>query len=313
MESGNERKDTEFIIVAFPNLEHIQSLLFMLLLLTYLFIITGNTVVFFVIRFSQSLHLPMYFFISISSFLEIWYTAVTIPNILANLIINKKSISLVGCLLQIYFFQSLSITETLLLTVMAYDCYLAICNPLLYPAIMTSAFSVKLAASCWLCGFLYPVAEIILISKLPFCGPNRIKHIFCDLHPLMSLACTDISVKIATIVLILFSYIKIIRVILKIQSAEGRQKAFSTCAVHLIVVFTFFGSVSFMYIRLTQSYGVHYDKSLAVVYSVFTPLVNPIIYSLRNKEIRDTLQKILRRQLAYSQTGTGFRVTLFVR
>ncbi|XP_069490130.1 olfactory receptor 6N2-like [Ambystoma mexicanum] len=325
MESGNETKVTEFIIVGFPNLEHIQSFLFILLLLTYLFIITGNTVVFFVIRLSQSLHLPMYFFISILSFLEIWYTAVTIPKMLANLIINKKSISLVGCLLQIYFFQSLGITETLLLTVMAYDRYLAICNPLLYPAIMTSAFSVKLAASCWLCGFLYPVAEIILISKLPFCGPNRIEHIFCDLHPLMSLACTDTSVSIsiefalntsmviATIVFILFSYIKIIRVILKIQSAEGRQKAFSTCAAHLIVVFIFFGSVSFMYIRLTQSYGVHYDKSLAVVYSVFTPLVNPIIYSLRNKEIRDTLQKILRRQLAFSQAGTGFRVTLFVR
>ncbi|XP_069057879.1 olfactory receptor 6N2-like [Pleurodeles waltl] len=324
MESRNKTRVTEFIIVGFPDLENIEHLLFILLLLTYLLIITGNIVVFSVIRLSPALHSPMYFFISVLSFLEIWYTAVTIPKMLANLIVLKKNISFIGCLLQIYFFQSLGITETLLLTVMAYDRYLAICNPLLYSAIMTSTLSVKLTASCWLCGFLYPVTEIILISKLPFCGPNHIEHIFCDLHPLMSLACTETSLSIsvgfalnssmvmATIIFILFSYIKIIRVILQIQSSEGRQKAFSTCAAHLIVVFLFFGSVSFMYVRLTKSYGVHYDKSLAVVYSVLTPLVNPIIYSLRNKEIRQAIQKIRHQNLPSTQHGAVLQIPLFV-
>ncbi|XP_078509797.1 olfactory receptor 6N2-like [Lissotriton helveticus] len=324
MESRNQSRVTEFIIVGFPNLEHIESLLFILLLLTYMLIITGNIVVFFVIRLSPALQSPMYFFICVLSFLEIWYTAVTIPKMLANLIVSMKSISFIGCLLQVYFFQSLGITETLLLTVMAYDRYLAICNPLLYSAIMTSTFSVKLTASCWLCGFVYPVTEIILISKMPFCGPNHIEHIFCDLHPLMSLACTETSLSIsvgfalnssmvmATIIFILFSYIKIIRVILQIQSSEGRQKAFSTCAAHLIVVFLFFGSVSFMYVRLTKSYGVHYDKSLAVVYSVLTPLVNPIIYSLRNKEIRHTIHKFLHQNLPSTQNGAVLQITLIV-
>ncbi|XP_078509799.1 olfactory receptor 6N2-like [Lissotriton helveticus] len=303
MENKNKTNIKEFIIMGYPNLDHIENLLFILLLLTYLLIITGNTIVFSVIRLSPALQSPMYFFICVLSFLEIWYTAVTIPKMLANLIAEKKSISFIGCLLQIYFFQSLGVTEASLLTVMAYDRYLAICNPLLYSTIMTSTFSIKLAVSCWLCSFLYPVTEIILISKLPFCGPNQIEHIFCDLHPLMSLACTDTSLSISvefalnscvvigTMFFILFSYVKIIKVILQIRSSEGRQKAFSTCAAHLTVVFIFFGSVGFMYIRLTKSYGVHYDKTVAVVYSVLKPLVNPIIYSLRNKEIRHAIQK----------------------
>ncbi|XP_069057880.1 olfactory receptor 6N2-like [Pleurodeles waltl] len=321
MENKNKTKVNEFIIMVFPNLEHIQHILFMFLLLTYLLIITGNIVVFSVIRLSPALQSPMYFFISVLSFLEIWYTAVTIPKMLANLIAEKKNISFIGCLLQIYFFQSLGVTEASLLTAMAYDRYLAICNPLLYSAIMTSSFSMKLVVSSWLCGFLYPVTEIVLISKLPFCGPNQIEHIFCDLHPLMSLACTDTSLSIklefvlnscvvmGTIIFILFSYIKIIRVILHISTSEGRQKAFSTCAAHLIVVFIFFGSAGFMYIRLTESYGVHYDKSVAVVYSVLTPLVNPIIYSLRNKEIRHAIQKILHQNLSFTQNAAVLQIT----
>ncbi|XP_029440518.1 olfactory receptor 6N1-like [Rhinatrema bivittatum] len=314
MEPSNQSTVREFIIAGFPGIQHIRLVLFVLLLLTYLLIITGNVVVFLVIRLQPHLHAPMYFFISILAFLELWYTAVTIPKMLSNLLDIRKSISFSGCLLQVYFFHSLGITEALLLTSMAYDRYLAICTPLHYPTIMTSQLGIKLTTACWLFGFLYPVPEIIVISRLPFCGPNIIEHIFCDLSPLLSLACTDTSTSIVLdfafnacvvsgpVVLIVFSYVKIIRVVLKIQSSEGRRKAFSTCATHLIVVVMFFGSVGFMYMRLTKTYSLNYDKSLAVVYSVITPLCNPVIYSLRNKEIKKAIWKsVIRRQISTKQ------------
>ncbi|XP_029440341.1 olfactory receptor 6N2-like [Rhinatrema bivittatum] len=310
----NQSTVTEFIIAGFSGIHHVQPILYVLLLFTYLLIITGNVVVFLVIQLQPHLHVPMYFFISVLSFLELWYTAVTIPKMLSNLLNMRKSISFSGCLLQVYFFHSLGITETLLLASMAYDRYLAICTPLHYPTIMTSQRCIKLATACWLCGFLYPVPEIIVISRLPFCGPNVIEHIFCDLSPLLSLACTDTAASIildfslnasmvsGPVVLIVFSYVKIIRVILKIQSSEGRRKAFSTCATHLIVVVMFFGSVGFMYMRLTKSYSVNYDKCLAVIYSVITPLCNPVIYSLRNKEIKKAIWKIaIRKQTSTKQ------------
>ncbi|XP_029440517.1 olfactory receptor 6N1-like [Rhinatrema bivittatum] len=312
MGARNQSTVTEFIIAGFPGIQHIESILFMLLLFTYLLIITGNVVIFLAIRLQPRLHAPMYFFISILSFLELWYTAVTIPKMLSNLLDARRSISFKGCLMQTYFFHALGITEILLLTSMAYDRYLAICIPLHYPTIMTSTFGVQLATSCWLGGFLYPLPEIILISRLPFCGPNIIDHIFCDLPPLLSLACTDTSLSVfvdfmlnafvllGPLMFILLTYIMIIRAVLRIQSSEGRKKAFSTCASHLIVVVMFFSTTSFMYIRLTKTYSLAYDRLLSVVYSVLTPLLNPVIYSLRNKEIRDAVWKMLKgRQLFF--------------
>ncbi|XP_030051252.1 olfactory receptor 6N1-like [Microcaecilia unicolor] len=312
MGTSNHSTVKEFIIAGFPGIHHVRHFLFVLLLLMYLCIITGNVVVFLIIRLQPRLHIPMYFFISILSFLELWYTAVTIPKMLSNLLDVRKSISFQGCLLQVYFLHSLGITEALLLTTMAYDRYLAICTPLHYPTIMTFQLGVKLTISCWLFGFFYPVTEIILISQLPFCGPNIIEHIFCDLSPVLSLACTDTSTSVildfalsacvitGPVSLIVLSYVRIIRVVLNIPSAEGRQKAFSTCATHLIVVVLFFGSVGFMYIRLTKTYSLNYDKSLAVVYSVLTPLCNPVIYSLRNKEIKEAIWKIMIRRKTFS-------------
>ncbi|XP_029440528.1 olfactory receptor 6N1-like [Rhinatrema bivittatum] len=305
MRANNQSTEIEFVIAGFPNIQNVRPLLFVLLLLVYLLIITGNVVVFLVIRLHPHLHIPMYFFISILSILEIWYTAVTIPKMLYNLLDTRRNISFKGCLLQIYFFHALGITEVFLLTTMAYDRYLAICTPLHYPTIMTSKFGTQLAVGCWFLGFLYPVTEIILISRLPFCGPNVIEHIFCDLSPLLRLACTDTTISVIVDfafnastallpgLLILLSYVKIIRVVLRIQSSEGRRKAFSTCATHLIVVMLFFCGAGFMYIRLTKSYSVNFDKIVAVVYSVLTPLCNPVIYSLRNKDISDAIRKII--------------------
>lgn len=297
MEGHNYTKVVEFIIVGFPHLQHLRTLLFILLLTVYLFTIFGNLLVFTVIRIDCQLQTPMYFFISILSFLEIWYTATTIPKMLSNLVSKRKSISFTGCLLQTYFFHSLGATECYLLTAMAYDRYLAICKPLRYPSVMTTKMCVQMATSCWICGFTCPITEVILVSKLPFCGPNQIQHIFCDFPPLLSLACTDTSVNVlvdfvvnAFIILVTFlfimaSYVKIIQTVLKIQTAESREKAFSTCASHLTVVLLFFGSIIFMYVRLKTSYSLEYDRAFAVIYAVLTPLVNPIIYSLRNKEI----------------------------
>ncbi|XP_014464364.1 olfactory receptor 6N2 [Alligator mississippiensis] len=300
---SNQSRVTEFIIMGFPNLQDFRALVFILLLLIYFLTILGNVVIFTVIWSDARLHTPMYFFVSTLSFLEIWYTATTIPKMLSNLLSERKSISFTGCLLQTYFFHSLGATECYLLTAMAYDRYLAICDPLHYPAIMTTKMCARLAAGCWICGFICPVTEVILVSKLPFCGPNKIQHIFCDFPPLLSLACTDTSINVlvdfiinsfiilVTFLFIMVSYVKIIKTVLKIRTAKGRRKAFSTCASHLTVVLIFFGSITFMYVRLKESYSLDYDRAFAVIYAVLTPLVNPVIYSLRNKEILNAIKR----------------------
>uniref|UniRef100_A0A8D0GS09 Olfactory receptor n=1 Tax=Sphenodon punctatus TaxID=8508 RepID=A0A8D0GS09_SPHPU len=316
MQFYNQTGVTEFIIMGFPNLHGYHMFLFSLLFIIYLFTIFGNVLIFTVIRSDPQLHTPMYFFISVLSFLEIWYTATTIPKMLSNLLSERKSISFAGCLLQTYFFHSLGATECYLLTAMAYDRYLAICNPLRYPAIMTARMCTQLAAGCWLCGFLCPVTEVILVSKLPFCGPNKIEHIFCDFPPLLSLACTDTSLNVlvdfsvnafiilVTFLFIMISYMKIIQSIMKIHTAKGREKAFSTCASHLTVVLLFFGSIIFMYVRLKKSYSLDYDRALAIIYAIFTPLVNPIIYSLRNAEILKAIRKLQTKRDVRSSTQT---------
>ncbi|XP_004611762.2 olfactory receptor 6N1 [Sorex araneus] len=307
MAPGNRSHVTEFIILGFPQLQGVQVYLFLLLLLIYLTTIVGNLLIFLVVRLDARLHTPMYHFVSVLSLLELGYTAATIPKMLANLLSEKKTISFSGCLLQIYFFHSLGATECYLLTAMAYDRYLAICRPLHYPTLMTSQRCARIAAGCWLGGLAGPVVEISLVSRLPFCGPNHIHHIFCDFPPVLSLACTDTSINVlvdfvinsckilATFLLILSSYAHILRTVLRMPSAAGRRKAFSTCASHLTVVIIFYSSILFMYVRLKKSYSLDYDRALAVVYSVLTPFLNPFIYSLRNKELKEAVRRQLRR------------------
>ncbi|XP_053462952.1 olfactory receptor 6N1 [Nycticebus coucang] len=307
MYTGNWSQVTEFVILGFPHLQGVQTYLFILLLLIYLTTVWGNLLIFLVIRLDSRLHTPMYHFVGTLSFLELGYTAATIPKMLANLLSEKKTISFSGCLLQIYFFHSLGATECYLLTAMAYDRYLAICRPLHYPTLMTPALCAKIAVGCWLAGLAGPVAEISLVSRLPFCGPNRIQHIFCDFPPVLSLACTDTSINIlvdfvinsckilATFLLILSSYVHIIHAVLRTPSAAGRRKAFSTCASHLAVVITFYASILFMYVRLKKTYSLDHDRALAVVYSVLVPFLNPFIYSLRNKDIKEAVRRQLKR------------------
>ncbi|XP_040267539.1 olfactory receptor 6N2-like [Bufo bufo] len=302
MTTSNQSLVSQFIILGFPNLGGAEVLFFILLSIIYIFTLSGNVLVISIICSHRHLHVPLYLFVVILSFLEIWYTGVTIPKMLMNLL-NEKMISYVGCLLQIYFFHSLGITETYLLTAMAYDRYMAICNPLRYPSIMTNCCFFQLAACCWVVGFFGPLTQIILLSRLSFCHSNTIEHIFCDFTPLIKLACSDTSLNVTVgfainsflfflaFVCIILSYLNIISAVLKIKTAEGRTKAFSTCGAHLTVVLLFFGSVGFMYVRLTNNRSVNYDRVMAVIYSVLTPMCNPIIYSLRNREIRILLRK----------------------
>ncbi|XP_068098279.1 olfactory receptor 6N1-like [Hyperolius riggenbachi] len=296
---------SEIVLIGFPTFRNVYVLLFIILIIIYLFIIIGNIVILLIVRNGSSLSSPMYVFIGALSFLEIFYTAVTIPKMLADLLNTEKKISLTGCLLQAYFLHAFGATECYLLLIMSYDRFLAICRPLQYSTVMTAGFYMNLVVSCFIGGFISPIIETVLISRLPYCGSNYIENVFCDFPPLISLACTETKLYIlvefvvsSLIILLSFayvflSYIRIISVVVKIKSTAGRQKAFSTCIAHLIVVTLSFGSIAFMYIRVTESYSVVYDKVVGLTYTVFVPLANPIIYGLRNHEIKTNLQRHL--------------------
>ncbi|KAM3920403.1 olfactory receptor 6N2-like [Leptodactylus fuscus] len=304
MEDGNKTVP-EFIILGFSSIGHYWPLFFILLAIIYFVIVTGNVSIAVLILSDRHLHTPMYLFISMLSFLEILYTAVTIPCILTVIWKSKIKISFGNCMLQMYFLHSLGITENFLLNVMAYDRMVAICNPLRYQMIMTSKHCKILVSSCWLIGLLSPTTLVLSLSQLPFCGPHEINHLFCDSSPLLELACTDTSSNaltdfvislcmiILTFLFIIVTYVKIIFTVMKMKSSSGRMKAFSTCASHLIVVFIFYGSVAFMYVRPNGNYTPEFDKLVAMNYSVLTPLLNPIIYSFRNKQIKNTLKRFL--------------------
>ncbi|XP_006895580.1 PREDICTED: olfactory receptor 6K6-like [Elephantulus edwardii] len=303
MARENHTMVTEFFFSIFPHLNEGGLLFFIPLLFIYGFILTGNLMIFIAIQLDITLHTPMYFFISVLSFLEVWYTTTTIPKMLSNLVSEQKTISLVGCLLQMYFFHSLGITEGCILTSMAIDRYIAICNPLRYPTIMTPRLCILLTVGSCLCGFLLVLPEIAWIATLPFCGSNQIQQIFCDFTPVLRLACTDTSLVVivdavhaveilASFLVIALSYIRIIVVILGMPSAEGRHKAFSTCAAHLAVFLLFFGSVAVMYLRFSATYSVFWDTTIAVTFVILAPFLNPLIYSLRNKDMKDAIRKL---------------------
>ncbi|XP_073465070.1 olfactory receptor 6N2-like [Aquarana catesbeiana] len=297
---------SQFIILGFSNTGQLWPFFFSLLLMSYFLVVAGNVTISALIFVDRHLHAPMYFLIGILSFLEIWYTAVTIPGVLTVIWKGKTQISFSNCMMQMYLFHSFGITENYLLNLMAYDRMVAICNPLRYHTIMTLKRCKTLVSSCWFLGFLSPLTLLISVSQLPFCGPNEINHLFCDSSPLLNLVCADTSLNfiidfaislcmiILTSLFLIVTYVRIIITILKMKSSKVQKKAFSTCASHLTVVLMFYGSVAFMYIRPQIRYTPEYDKLVAINYSVLTPLFNPMIYSLRNKEIINSLKKLLR-------------------
>ncbi|XP_044127228.1 olfactory receptor 6N1-like [Bufo gargarizans] len=297
----------ELTMIGFSEVGHFWPLFFFLLLIIYFLTISGNVSISILILADRHLHTPMYLFISMLSFLEIFFTTVTIPFMLTCLWRGQVQILFNHCVLQMYLLHSLGITQNYLLNVMAYDRMVAICNPLRYHTIMTSKRCTILLSSCCLLGFTSPIVHLLSVLQLPLCGPNTINHIFCDLAPLLKMACTDIHFTFilnflislciisSTFFFIIVTYIKIIFTILRMSSMDGRQKAFSTCASHLTMVLLFYGSLAFIYIRPKVEYTQEYDKLVAINYSVLIPFLNPIIYSFRNKEIKRTFKKLLKR------------------
>ncbi|KAM9329471.1 olfactory receptor 2A25-like [Gastrophryne carolinensis] len=301
-EDMNETVVSYFILLAFADLHEFQNLLFFLFLLTYVICIMGNISIIALVRSHSSLHTSMYLFISVFSALEILFVSVTVPKLLANLVAGNNMISFTGCFTQMYVFNSLGVTECYLLAVMVFDRHLAINNPLRYSSIMTNHFCALLALIPWIIGFGIILIPAIVTAQLKFCGPNMIDHFFCDLAPLQKLACSDafissVSTSAAAVfdvvvpfLMIIGLYLHIISVISKIKSDEGKQKAFSTCTSHLIVASLFYGTAIIVYVKPK---GTNYDKYLAFMYTAFTPMINPFIYTFRNRDVKHILTKKL--------------------
>lgn len=304
----NQTVISEFILLGFPARLELQLFLFLTFLLTYVLTILENLIIISTVKGNQNLHKPMYFFLGNLSFLEIWYISVTLPKLLVDFWSKSKIISFYSCMAQLYFFISLMCTESVLLAVMAYDRYVAIYNPLRYVAIMTHKLCFQLAVLSWVCGFSVSFVKVTFISRLTFCGPGVINHFFCDISPVLNLSCTDMSLAemadfiLALVILLgplsvtVLSYLFIITFIFRIPTAQGKKKAFSTCASHLTVVTIFFSSTVFMYARPRKIHPLNLNKIVSIFYAVVTPVLNPLIYCLRNKEVKDTLRRNMGRK-----------------
>ncbi|XP_029468017.1 olfactory receptor 5V1-like [Rhinatrema bivittatum] len=305
MRKENQTQVTEFLILGFSNLPHLQLILFNVFLLVYVVTLLGNMMVIIILQLKPVLHTPMYFFLRNLSFLEACFSSVTLPKMLVNLLAEDKTISFRGCATQMFFLLFLGTTECFLLAVMAYDRYVAICYPLRYAILMNQGLCRQLATGCWVSGILLSLGQTSFIFSLPFCGSNILNHFFCDVPPILKLACGNtffnevalfavcVFILLIPFLLTLLSYSGIINTVLHMHSAEGRRKAFSTCASHLTSVTLFYGTASFMYLRPKSSYSLDTDRLLALFYSVVTPMLNPIIYTLRNKEVKGALIKAL--------------------
>ncbi|XP_075720400.1 olfactory receptor 6B9-like [Rhinoderma darwinii] len=296
---------SNFFLLGFPTNRPIQVLLFFIFFLSYLLTILENLIVIVIIWHSQKLHKPMYFFLGQLSFLEMWYVTVTVPKLLAIFLSESRKISFTACMLQLYFFLSLGCTECVLLTVMAFDRYVAICNPLHYINTMNWNFCYLLAFVSWGGGFVISLIKVYYISRLTFCYPALVNHFYCDISPILNLACTDMRmaefvdfilallILLIPLLLTIISYGCILTTIINIPTSSGRKKAFSTCTSHLVVVVIFYSTTLFMYARPSRAESLSYNKLVSVIYTVVTPLLNPIIYCLRNKEVKETIWKSL--------------------
>uniref|UniRef100_F7B4Q2 Olfactory receptor n=2 Tax=Monodelphis domestica TaxID=13616 RepID=F7B4Q2_MONDO len=305
MAISNITEIVDFILLGFPELPNLQGFLFWLFLFIYLCILIGNGLIIVITKVDPSLQTPMYFFLGNFSFLEICYTTVTIPRMLTDLWTQNKHISFLDCVVQLCLFLILGGTECFILAVMAYDRYVAICKPLNYPLIMNHKVCVQLVVGSWIGAVPIQVGLTYQIFTLSFCSSNELNYVFCDAPPLVKLACGDSTLNefpvfanavlfgMIPFTLILVSYIRIIITILKLPSATGRQKAFSTCSSHLIVVGLFYGTGISTYLLPKSKQTVLLEKILSLFYSTVTPMFNPMIYSLRNKDVIAALKKLL--------------------
>ncbi|XP_076993123.1 olfactory receptor 2A12-like [Tamandua tetradactyla] len=303
----NQSWVSEFILLGFSNDPTSNGILFIVFLLLYLTSILGNGLIIILISLDSHLHTPMYFFLCILSLLDLGYVTTTIPQMLVHLLTPSKNISFAGCWLQMYVFGALGLTEGIFFSVMAYDRYVAICYPLRYTVILTWDLCMRLAAGTCACGFFLSLIHTFFTMGLPYCGPNIINHYFCEGPSVRSLACMDthlieivdlvitVFVIVVPLSLIVVSYIHIALAILKIKSTQARCKAFSTCASHLTVVTFFYAPSTYIYMRPNSSYSSEHDKQISLFYNVFTALLNPVVYSLRNKDIKVAFFKVMGR------------------
>ncbi|XP_078510130.1 olfactory receptor 1G1-like [Lissotriton helveticus] len=311
MNKENLSSTEYFLIVGFSDIPQLQITLFVAFLIVYLLTLAGNLLILTTIYLNAHLQTPMYFFLTHLSFLDICYVSVLFPKLLAHFFLEGTLVSFTECLVQLFFFLDMVTVEVLLLTVMAYDRYVAICNPLRYMAIMNKAVCMWLAAGSWGVGLLNAAPHIVLLTKLSFCKSHTITHFFCDLIALLKISCSDIFnnerliyicgavIGMMSFILIIISYIKVAASIMKIKSKSGKEKAFSTCASHLTVVVLLYASLCSLYMRPISTYSNKESKIMSMSYVAVTPLCNPIIYCLKNTEFKKALSKSKKANVMY--------------
>ncbi|KAM6159722.1 olfactory receptor 8H1-like [Erethizon dorsatum] len=308
MGGGNSTSVTGFILMGLADSEETQLVLFLLFLLIYLVTVLGNAGMILIIRLDPQLHTPMYFFLTHLSFLDLSYSSVITPKTLQSLLTSKKKISFLGCFTQLYFFIVCGAVECFLLSSMAYDRYVAICSPLHYPVIMSTRLCHALLAASYVTGFVDSTVDAVCMSRLHFCNSNVIHHFFCDSSPILALSCNDTyeveitiftfagSTLVLSLITISGSYVSILSTILKINSTAGKKKAFSTCASHLLGVTIFYSTTIFTYLKPKESYSLGKDQVASVFYTIVIPMLNPLIYSLRNKEVKNAVVRIMQKR-----------------
>ncbi|XP_069889025.1 olfactory receptor 8H1-like [Dipodomys merriami] len=312
MRSWNNTDVLVFILMGLTDSAEMQLALSLLFLLIYLITVLGNIGMIMIICLDLQLHTPMYFFLTHLSFIDFSYSSVITPKTLANLMTSTKSISFLSCFTQMYLFIFFGSAEISLLSAMAYDRYVAICNPLQYPVIMSSRLCCALVTGTYMIGFVDCSFGVLSIARLPFCNSNVILHFFCDVFPILALSCSDTyateivvyicagSTLLLSLIPMSWSYVSILSTILKIKSTSGKQKAFSTCASHLLGVTIFYGTTIFTYLKPKKSYSLGKDQVASVFYTIVIPMLNPLIYSLRNKDVKNAFVRVMQKKGAPS-------------
>nr|XP_017522660.1 olfactory receptor 1509 [Manis javanica] len=313
MDAVNQTRITEFVFLGLTDNWALEILFFMTFSVTYMLTLLGNILIVVTIVFTPRLHTPMYFFLSNLSFIDICHSSVTVPKMLEGLLLVRKTISFDNCIAQLFFLHLFACAEIFLLTIMAYDRYVAICAPLHYTSVMNMRVCIQLVFALWLGGTVHSLVQTFLTIRLPYCGPNVIDSYFCDVPPVIKLACTDTyltgmlivsnsgTISLTCFLALVASYM-VILVSLRKQSVEGHRKALSTCSAHFMVVALFFGPCIFIYTRPDTSFSI--DKVVSVFYTVFTPLLNPLIYTFRNEEVKSAMKHLREKQVFFMKSCT---------
>ncbi|XP_063295411.1 olfactory receptor 2G6-like [Pelobates fuscus] len=308
MEDSNQTAENGFILLGLSTIPYLQAIFFSLFLAMYVATLVGNTLLIVAVRLNTQLQTPMYFFLSNLAFIDICFSTTIVPQLLANTLVEDGRITLLGCAAQMLISTSLGSVECLLLAIMSFDRYAAICKPLHYNVIMSKKLCISLTTGCWTVSLINSFVHVVLIFKMPFCRSHHVNHIFCEVPLFFQLSCADpwfneIAMYVSTVIIVtcsflltLVSYIHIISTILMIRSSEGRHKVFSTCASHLIVVSLYYTPIMSMYLRPHSAYSPETDKDISLLYTTVTPMLNPIVYSIRNKPVKGTIKRILTRK-----------------